>query len=255
MVPGQDVQAREQELHDGYAASLDIDELDAAPRSYDLPHETAILEAVGDLRGAEVLDLGCGTGELTLQLVAAGAHVTALDLSPGLVNLTRRRVERAGGTAAYVAAPAEDTGLPDGRFDAIVGKWVLHHLPDHAAAANEIHRLLAPGGVAAFSDTSAMNPLLRFARRHFVGRAGIAAYGTPDEHPLTREDMTVLSAPFSRARVDFPAVVLVQLADRHIVKWRSEGFSLWCRRADAWLSERGGRASPLSYYVRLTLWR
>jgi ubiquinone/menaquinone biosynthesis C-methylase UbiE len=119
-----------------------------------------------------VLELGCGAGDLSLELLRRGARLTALDVSPGMVELARARAGRfrPGAEARFVVGAAEQTGLPDESFERVVGKWVLHHL-DVAAAARETRRVVRPGGRAAFFENQDRNPLLRLARRRLGGRA------------------------------------------------------------------------------------
>lgn len=255
--PGSDVLDRERQFHDEEAASLDPESMpprESAP--YDSQFEDAILDAIGDPSGARILDLGCGAGDLTLRLLSRGAHVTGVDLSPGMVAVARARQERflPDAQATFVAAQAENTGLESAAFDWVVGKWVLHHL-DLAQAAREVRRLMKPGASAVFIETSGLVPPLAFARRHLVGRGGIARYGTEDEHPLTREDLALLGGSFSRMTVDFPVFVFFYLVERHILKWRWKGIGE--RLVD--LDKRVERSRlPLrrwSYYLRIRLER
>ena len=80
---------------------------------------------VGELTGARVLDLGCRQGDLTTHLLRSGADLTALDISPDMVDLVARRAERLAGPDARLtclAAPFEQSGLPDGAFDFVLGR-------------------------------------------------------------------------------------------------------------------------------------
>lgn len=221
---------RERSFHEDLAAALDpramprtpLSELDAA----------MVLEA--DVRpGMQVLDLGCGSGDLTLHLVETGADVVALDLAPGMVEVARERVARfgAGGTATFVAAPAEDSGLSKGQFDVILGRYVLHHL-DLEVAASEIARLLRPGGRAVFVENSGANSVLMFARRHLVGRFGIRRLGTADEHPLSRADIERMAAAFSGVDLRFPVFEFFVIFDRQLLRFRWPKVSALLRAAD-----------------------
>lgn len=216
--------------------------------------EDALLDAVGDVSGARVLELGCGDGELVLRLVDAGAEVIAVDISPSMVELGAARLARfrPGGTARFIVATAEDTGLESESQDIVVGKWVLHHV-DVRAAVREIHRVLRPGGIGAFVETSALNPLLRFARRRIAGRFGTTSFGTPDEHPLTRADIDLLQEQFGECRLDFPNFVFFYLLDRHVTDWRWEAFSRWCLRLDDLVERRIPALHPASYYLRVVV--
>src|SRR5207302_2324866 len=126
--------------------------------------------------------LCCGAGDVTMRLLKRGAHVTALDLSPGIVEVARERAARfvPEGEGEFIAAPAEATSLDSDSFDWVVGLWALHHT-EIDACSSEIHRVLKPESRAVFVETSALNPLLMFARRHLVGRWRIRRFGTPDE--------------------------------------------------------------------------
>lgn len=226
-----DVLAREREHHDRIAAGLDPE---AMPPGEPDEWEAAILAAAGEVQGRDVLELGCGDGGLSLALLARGARLTALDLSPGMVAVAEARARRfrPEASARFLAASAEATGLESHAFDLVVGKWVLHHL-DLDRAADELQRVLRPGGRAVFAETSGLNPLLRLARRHLAGRAGIARIGTPDEAPLGRGDLALLRRRFARARVSFPVFQLLQILDRQVLRYRWPRVTRACRRVDA----------------------
>ena len=222
---------REKVVHDDLAAELDPAALPAAsePARYD----EAVLAAAGVRTGTRVLDLGCGQGDLTLALLARGAAVTGLDLSTGMVEIARRRVELhgAGRGATFMAGPAERTGLPGGSFDVIVGRWILHHV-DLRPAAPELARLLAPGGRAVFLENSGANPLLNLARERIAGRFGIPRIGTADERPLVADDWRVLRRSFSSVRSEFPVVDVFELLDRQVFRYRSSHVGALCRGLD-----------------------
>lgn len=208
-----DVRQREQRFHDALADSLRP--ADLGPRPLD-ELEEAMFERLGTLAGRDVLDLGCGIGDLTLHALQRGATLTALELSPRLAEITRERAAALGGESCrVVVAPAEATGLPDGSFDVILGRWIIHHL-DVEAAAREVSRMLRPGGTAMFIETSSLNPLLRFARNHLVGRFGIPRFGTPDEHPLGKAEYAMLSRTFKTFRLDAPFFYFFEVGHRHL---------------------------------------
>jgi ubiquinone/menaquinone biosynthesis C-methylase UbiE len=158
-----------------------------------------------------VLELGCGAGDLSLELLRRGARLTALDLSPGMVEVARSRAEGLEGT--FVVAPAEATGLPEASFDLVVGKWVLHHV-DVAATASEVRRLLAPGGRGVFFENQARNPLLRVARRRLWGARRLEWVGTRDEHPLTRADFATLRRVFDSVELSYPSFYFFEALSR-----------------------------------------
>jgi SAM-dependent methyltransferase len=105
--------------------------------------QTDLLAAeIGDRRALEV---GCGTGQVSLPLRAAGVDVVGIDLS---LPMLARLVEKGGGTPVLPVAQADATRLPfaDRAFGAAVVRWVLHLIPPWRQAVGEIVRVLAPGG-------------------------------------------------------------------------------------------------------------
>jgi SAM-dependent methyltransferase len=165
-----------------------------------LDHEPWIrpaLARLGDLRGKQVLDYGCGHGMASVVLARAGADVTAFDLSPGYV---REACARAGANRVRVrtvVADAEHLPFDDASFDAVWGNAVLHHLDLHRASA-ELKRVLRPGGVAVFCEPWAGNPFLNLVRNRvwYPGK-----HRTPDERPLSAADLHPIRAAFPRLEV------------------------------------------------------
>lgn len=104
------------------------------------------LMPVAWLAGKRVLEVGCGLGAHTEMLCRAGAVVTAVDLSPTSVEVTRRRLALKGLTAEVREADAEALPFADGSFDGVWSWGVIHHSPDTVACAREITRVLRPGG-------------------------------------------------------------------------------------------------------------
>ena len=104
---------------------------------------------LGDVDGRRVLDAGCGTGYLSVQLARRGAQVVGVDLSPEMVRLARARAARAGVTADLHVDDAQAlTTIADASFDRLVSNYVLMDLADHEAALRAFRRVLRPDGVA-----------------------------------------------------------------------------------------------------------
>jgi ubiquinone/menaquinone biosynthesis C-methylase UbiE len=91
-----------------------------------------------------VLDVGCGTGNATLCLVAAfpGAGVLGLDLSRGMLERAREKLEG----VELVRADAARLPLAPASFDLVLGAYVLHHLDDPAGFYAGVGEVLRPGG-------------------------------------------------------------------------------------------------------------
>ena len=222
--------AREREFHDELAAHLRPTEM---PPVEPGPIETAMLKSVGGVRGKRVLDLGCGDGDMTLALLRQGAEVTAVDLSPGMVEVARQRAEHfaPGAPATFAAGPAEALPFPDASFDVVIGRLILHHL-DMDRAPAEIRRVLAPGGSALFVENSGRNPILMFARRHIAGRFGVPRLGTEDEHPLSAGDVENIRRALPQTELLYPVFNFFTVFDRQVLRYRYRAATRVCHALD-----------------------
>lgn len=95
-------------------------------------------------RPADVLDLGCGTGSLSLLAAERGHRVTGVDLSPAMVE--RARAKLAGRAAVFLVGDAAAPPVGEERFDVVLARHVLWTLPDPARVLREWSGLLRPGG-------------------------------------------------------------------------------------------------------------
>ncbi|PPS76296.1 MULTISPECIES: class I SAM-dependent methyltransferase [Streptomyces] len=95
-------------------------------------------------RAGDVLDLGCGTGSLSLLASEQGHRVTGVDLSPAMVTLAREKL--AGRDAVFLVGDAAAPPVGEQRFDAVLVRHVLWALPDPARALGHWRGLLRPGG-------------------------------------------------------------------------------------------------------------
>lgn len=131
-------------IAEAYAARID-----EAPynKLYERPAMMALLPEV---RGARVLDAGCGAGWYSGQLIARGARVTSIDASAALVRHTRARLGQAADVrVADLSRPLSFAG--DASYDGIVSALVLHYLRDWSTALAEFRRILKPDGWLLFS--------------------------------------------------------------------------------------------------------
>ena len=121
------------------------------------PEERAAWDRVFGLvlggRGSmDALDVGCGTGFLSLELAQRGHRVTGIDFAPAMLALARRKAMQAGADIHFEEADAEALPLPPSSFDLVVTCHVLWTLPHPAAAIGEWIRVLRPGGRLAVID-------------------------------------------------------------------------------------------------------
>jgi malonyl-CoA O-methyltransferase len=117
--------------------------------------DPAVRAAVGDPRGLTALDLGCGTGRHALWLAAAGAKVTALDFSAGMLAEARRK--HGAESIRFVAHDLHQPLPFAAEFDLVVSGLVLEHLRELDPFFTEARRVLRPGGRAVMS---AMHPAM-----------------------------------------------------------------------------------------------
>jgi SAM-dependent methyltransferase len=159
--------------------------------AYPLEYAYALL---GDVTGRTVLDLGCGSGANTALLALRGAHVYALDLSPDLIALARRRlaVNQIEAPVDFLVGSAHEIDLPDASVDVVFGIAILHHI-DIEKTARETRRVLRPGGRAIFQEPVRNSRLIRALR-------AIVPYRGPDvspyERPLTDAEVQTFAGHF-----------------------------------------------------------
>jgi ubiquinone/menaquinone biosynthesis C-methylase UbiE len=112
-----------------------------------------LLDAAQVAAGQQVLDIATGTGlaaEAALALVGPAGHVTAADLSPGMIAGARLRL----GDAVNVSIAVEDgqaLSFPNASFDTVLCSMGLMFFPDPSRGLAEFRRVLRPGGFAAVS--------------------------------------------------------------------------------------------------------
>ncbi|MEU7060771.1 class I SAM-dependent methyltransferase [Streptomyces sp. NPDC046197] len=95
-------------------------------------------------RAGDVLDLGCGTGSLSLLAAEQGHRVTGVDLSPPM--LERARAKLAGRDAVFLVGDAAAPPVGEQRFDVVLVRHVLWALPDPGRALRHWRGLLRPAG-------------------------------------------------------------------------------------------------------------
>ncbi len=120
-----------------------------------LGKEYAIREMTIDMAGLapgeKVLDVGCGTGTLTLaakRRVGPAGEVYGIDPSPEMIDISHQKAMNNGLDIAFQTGVIEDISFPDNTFDVVISSLVMHHLPDDLKqkGIREIYRVLKPGG-------------------------------------------------------------------------------------------------------------
>ena len=108
--------------------------------------DPSMMKMVGDCRGKEILDLGCGNGYLSRRLARSGAAVTAVDASPKMIRNARAHDHGDAGVR-YLRADANDLeGVPSGELDLVFANMSLIDMADAEGAMGEAARVLKPKG-------------------------------------------------------------------------------------------------------------
>jgi len=107
--------------------------------------------------GAQVLEVGCGPGHLSIRLARQhGLDVTGLDLDPAMIARARANADRPGNSdqrrPSFVLGDVAALAFPNGSFDLVVSTLSMHHWADPTAGLTEIGRVLRPGARALVWD-------------------------------------------------------------------------------------------------------
>jgi len=172
---------------------------------------------LGFVKGCRVLDYGCGQGEEAVYLAKMGADVTAIDISPVGIELTkeRARLNGVGDRVNALLMRCDPTEFPSESFDVIHGFGILHHIGLRTGMM-EIKRLLKPRGRGLFFEHMGNSKLIEQLR------AKEKDY-SKGERPVTWKEIQELRPEFSQmlARPFHIASRLrrhIQLLNRPVVK-------------------------------------
>lgn len=115
----------------------------------------AVLDHAGPTEGLVAVDLGAGSGQLTLELARRAAEVKAVDISPRMLDLLQARASAEGlANITSIALPLQAFDLPAASVDLIVTNYALHHLrpPEKEHLVAQAGRWLRPGGRIVIGD-------------------------------------------------------------------------------------------------------
>jgi ubiquinone/menaquinone biosynthesis C-methylase UbiE len=146
-----------------------------------------IVESAGIGPSDTVLDVACGTGNATLPAARRGATVTGLDLTPKLLQEAQAHAEAEGLSVEWIEGDAEALPFEEGAFDAVISTFGCMFAPRHEVAAQEIARVLRPGGrigICAWTPTGRIGGFFQVIARHMPpppeGSVPPPMWGVPD---------------------------------------------------------------------------
>lgn len=117
-------------------------EYDEREKFWDSFEQNKLGPYIAESKGKKVLDAGAGTGRLSLRLQAAGAVVTALDISPDMLKILRQK----NPDIALVEGDMEHMPFDDGSFDMVFSSLALVHLKEPSQFLDECYRVLKDNG-------------------------------------------------------------------------------------------------------------
>ncbi|MCX5892020.1 MAG: methyltransferase domain-containing protein [Deltaproteobacteria bacterium] len=128
---------------------------DAEPRRVKLAHDVAeaMIREIKPTQDMDVLEVGCGTGLVTLRLQPLVRRITGVDTSPAMLAVFQGKVKQQGLTNVYPQLlDLEQGGQVAGRFHLLVSSMTMHHVEDTAALLRGWFDLLLPGGWLGVAD-------------------------------------------------------------------------------------------------------
>ena len=180
---------------------------------------------------ARVLDVGAGTGAMSLLAAELGHDVTALDLSPAMLDQARAKAMARGVGLAFVVGRAEEP--PTGPFDAVMERHVLWTSPDPTETLRAWHGVVRPGGrLVLFEGIWGRSDLVQRARDRLAETVR-RAYAIPHDHHAEYDEEILSELPLSRLPSAEPLIDAVVAAGWRGVRIRRLRDVEWARRIAA----------------------
>jgi SAM-dependent methyltransferase len=137
----------------------------------------SFVAALGILKGSQVLDVACGTGNLAIPAARRGAVVTGIDIAPNLLRQARHRANAEGVDVNFEEGDAEDLPFRDGEFDGVMSMFGAMFAPRPDVVASELARVCRRGGKIAMANWTPegfTGKLFRLSNQYVPPPEGIA---------------------------------------------------------------------------------
>jgi 2-polyprenyl-3-methyl-5-hydroxy-6-metoxy-1,4-benzoquinol methylase len=190
------IHEREAAFHDGWANSTEIEDV-LVRECFEAPtalENQFILGLMGPLAGRKLLDIGAGLGESSVYFALLGAQVTVVDVSPQMVDTALSLGKRYGVELQGIVSSAEHLNVPSAEYDIVYTANTIHHVQHRGLLFQQMSRALKPGGMFFSYDPLAYNPMINLYRKMAT------EVRTPDESPLTVDDIKLARKHFDRVQ-------------------------------------------------------
>lgn len=182
-----------------------------------------------ELKGKNVLVVGCGFGNDALYLSKAGANVKAFDLSPESLSIARELANREELEIEFQEMPAEQLNYDNDYFDIVVARDILHHV-EIPESLGEILRTSKPGAIFCFNEMYSHSITDKIRHSKFVDKwlypkmtnfvyEGEKPYITEDERKLTEKDISLFLSSMLEIEIKkyFNLIVTRIIPDKYLV--------------------------------------
>ena len=222
-------QQREVEYHKGHArlvreagGKITYDVLYAKKRRWWNAYWDVFTYVLGlDLRGKNVLVVGCGAGEDAVRLSKLGANVYAFDLSEDMLAIARELADEQNVSVTFEKMPAEKLRYGNDSFDLIFARDIFHHV-DIPAALAEIRRVARPGSGIVVNEIYSHSITDSIRHSAFVEKVlypkmqagvygGQKPYITEDERKLSEHDLALITGAMTHVRKKFFNFIVTRL--------------------------------------------
>lgn len=182
--------------------------------------QQAFYQVIGDVKGKSVLEVGCGTGKLSVYLATQGATVTATDFTKNALENTRELAayNNVADRVRLEQVDGLDLASLNEEYDLVVGRFVLHHIEPFDQFVDVLHTVIKKGGRGVFMENNAQNPFLMFARKNVAGKMGIPRYGDDEEYPLEKREVEMIEKKFDEVVQHFPELVFFKKISTYIFR-------------------------------------
>jgi ubiquinone/menaquinone biosynthesis C-methylase UbiE len=155
---------------------------------------------------SRVLDVACGVGFLSVLLAKYGHMVVAVDISKNSIANARKlaMVNNCQDKIDFRIMDVSQLNLETDSFDIVTGEDALHHIIKYPGAAENIYRVLKPGGKACFTEPFAFNPLINLMRS-----VNVKIRNHKGEQFLGKNELKILSECFDEIKISDKSVIYI----------------------------------------------